>query len=557
MAAVAGGVEPQYGGAKTSVWWDIENCQVPRSCKPHAIAQNIRSALARMNYFGAITISAYGDTNRIPTTVQHALSSTGIALNHVPAGVKDASDKKILVDMLFWAVDNPAPANYLLISGDRDFSNALHQLRMRRYNILLAQPFKASVALVAAAKCVWQWSSLVYGGPPYISNCQDQIGIDASQPDTAACDNAVSNKPASTTSAGNTLPVALVGQKSSTLSTSKFLYIPKGVNKIKTESMTSSADKHEEENKNVQCTRPPAKQFMKVPHGFFAPNATSSNAAASSSSIPNPFPLPGSIDATTCSSSEMTHSHQPDDSISRDETSFKSRSERSSVAMPDIDKASGSQNGGPDFNHQGGEGSISKGTSLLDGAGKSMSQLYSCGKVHGKHLHSQHIQGLIGVIFLALNTLKVEKIAPTEANITECIRFGDPKYRNIDVRKALECALDQQMVVKHQLGNMELYVGRIERLWSCENPVGGNVEKYPKETWNTIHKFLTSSAGRSTLLASECRYQAALILKNSCLKALPLGEVLRVMNLIITVKKWIKIGNLGWQPITIDLPERN
>ena len=50
--------------------------------------------------------------------------------------MKDASDKKILVDMLFWAVDNPAPANYLLISGDRDFSNALHQLRMRRYNIL-------------------------------------------------------------------------------------------------------------------------------------------------------------------------------------------------------------------------------------------------------------------------------------------------------------------------------------------------------------------------------------------------------------------------------------
>ncbi|XP_042505363.1 uncharacterized protein LOC122081978 [Macadamia integrifolia] len=166
---VDGGVaETQYENAKTSVWWDIENCQVPKCCDPHAIAQNISSALIEMNYTGAISISAYGDTNGIPSSVQHALSSTGISLNHVPAGVKDASDKKILVDMLFWAVDNPAPANFMLISGDRDFSYALHQLRMRRYNILLAQPSKASVPLVAAAKNVWLWTSLA--GVPPLSN---------------------------------------------------------------------------------------------------------------------------------------------------------------------------------------------------------------------------------------------------------------------------------------------------------------------------------------------------------------------------------------------------
>ncbi|KAH0646887.1 hypothetical protein KY289_015057 [Solanum tuberosum] len=74
--------------------------------------------------------------------------------------------KIILVDMLFWAADNPAPANYLLISGDRNFSDAIHQLRMRRYNILLAQPLKASPALAAAATNVWQWTSLAAGGSP-------------------------------------------------------------------------------------------------------------------------------------------------------------------------------------------------------------------------------------------------------------------------------------------------------------------------------------------------------------------------------------------------------
>ena len=83
--------------------------------------------------------------------------------------MKDASDKKILVDMLLWAVDNPSPANFMLISGDRDFSNALHQLSMRRYTILLAQPPRASAPLVAAAKYVWLWTCLASGGPPLTS----------------------------------------------------------------------------------------------------------------------------------------------------------------------------------------------------------------------------------------------------------------------------------------------------------------------------------------------------------------------------------------------------
>ncbi|KAH0697577.1 hypothetical protein KY289_015059 [Solanum tuberosum] len=163
--------ETPYAAAKTSVWWDIENCQVPRGCDANAIAQNINAASKEMNYHGPVTISAYGDTNGILSSIQEALSTTGISLNHVPADIvtimiKDASDKRILVDMLLWAVDNPAPANYLLISGDGDFSNAIHQLWMRKYNILLAQPVYASPALAVAATNVWQWTSLAAGRSP-------------------------------------------------------------------------------------------------------------------------------------------------------------------------------------------------------------------------------------------------------------------------------------------------------------------------------------------------------------------------------------------------------
>ncbi|KAG2263605.1 uncharacterized protein LOC106411072 isoform X1 [Brassica napus] len=156
--------EAEYATAKTSVWWDIENCPVPKGWDAHSIAQKLNSALVNLNYRGPLTITAYGNTELIPKPVQQALSSAGISLNHVPSGRKDASDKKILVDMFLWVLENPAPANLMLISGDGDFSYALNRLRMLRYNILLAHPLQASPFLVASARTSWMWRSLIATG---------------------------------------------------------------------------------------------------------------------------------------------------------------------------------------------------------------------------------------------------------------------------------------------------------------------------------------------------------------------------------------------------------
>ncbi|XP_048617069.1 uncharacterized protein LOC125589016 isoform X2 [Brassica napus] len=92
--------EAPYMTAKTSVWWDIENCQIPRGFDAHGIAQNICSALMKMNYFSPVSIYAYGDVNGIPPTIQHALSSTGIVLNHVPAGPTPTILKMVLLELL-------------------------------------------------------------------------------------------------------------------------------------------------------------------------------------------------------------------------------------------------------------------------------------------------------------------------------------------------------------------------------------------------------------------------------------------------------------------------
>ncbi|KAK6798583.1 hypothetical protein RDI58_006286 [Solanum bulbocastanum] len=127
------------------------------------------------------------------------------------------------------------------------------------------------------------------------------------------------------------------------------------------------------------------------------------------------------------------------------------------------------------------------------------------------------IQGLIGVILISLNSLKLEKIVPTKENIGYYIRYGNPKYRHIDVAVALNAALEQQMIVKLKQAEFKLYVA---------------------------------------IAASECRYEATLILRKACLKDLTLGEVLQILNMISTLKRWIKTRS-NWHLITFTLLETN
>ncbi|XP_039051581.1 uncharacterized protein LOC120193014 [Hibiscus syriacus] len=605
-----GPAEPQYVSAKTSVWWDIENCQVPKNCDPHAIAQNISSALSKMNYCGPVSISAYGDTNRIPFSVQQALSSTGIALNHVPAGVKDASDKKILVDMLFWAVDNPAPANYLLISGDRDFSNALHQLRMRRYNILLAQPLKASAALVAAAKSVWLWTSLSDGGLPLSSGESTKLANGR-------------NSFISEMSSYNPIPETVSGSENVTMGQNisnagrngdikyEGKYIRKTPYQPTNLRASSVATTTIQENMNNGYSYQPeyaqTKSFKKAPHEFFG---GSEPAVSASWSTPNLFPSDpnpsGSNNANFVGVLQNHHPHSvgpnnlplrpafPQDNFlplnpqnhgfhpippgvegPRFPAPF---SNMLDVAKLNISERSTYPQNGNNFPNQTGlhtpqrshlfhNGQASqhdtytnrypRGPEFRPRTSSAISSSRSNGVwgAEGRSPPSEYVQGLIGVILFALNTLKNEKMMPTEANITDCIRYGDRKHCNTNVRKALDSAIEQQMVLKQSLGAMQLYVGRNEKLWKCVNLIGGNPNQYPKTTWDGIQKFLSSPNGRSAMMASQSRYEAALALRKACLEDLCLGNVLQILNMIIALKKWIIHHQSGWQRITVTLPE--
>ncbi|GMJ09275.1 hypothetical protein like AT3G62200 [Hibiscus trionum] len=617
-AVVSAAAAPRYGGcaaesqyvsAKTSVWWDIENCQVPKHCDPHAIAQNISSALVKMNYCGPVSISAYGDTNRIPYSVQQALSSTGIALNHVPAGVKDASDKKILVDMLFWAVDNPAPANYLLISGDRDFSNALHQLRMRRYNILLAQPMKASAPLVAAAKSVWLWMSLSAGGPPLSSGESTKLanGHNNFNPEMLYNPIPQTVQPMVFSSQNGTLGNQN-GPNSGRNGDSKYKgkYIRKTPNQPSIPRASSVPTTTVQENMNngypYKSEYSPAVPASKSTPNFFPSNhdLSGSNNANFIGILQNPphsfrsnnFPLqpasaqdkllppnaqnhgfrpmppraegPGYLAPPNMPdigklniSQPSTHAQNPSNFPHRIEEEFKTSSIEPlpNQGVLNVLQKSDVLHSGQASQHVSNRRRLSPEFPPPSSSPISSSSSNGSWGAQGCSPPSEYVQGLIGVILLALNTLKIEKIMPTEANINDCIRYGDPKHRNTDVKKALDSAIEQHMVLKQSLGAVQLYVGRNEKLWKCVNPIGGNPNQYSKTTWDGIQKFLSSPAGRSAMMSSQCRYEAALGLKKACLEEFALGDALQILNMVVAMKKWIINHHSGWQPITVTLPE--
>ncbi|MCL7040926.1 hypothetical protein MKW94_027700 [Papaver nudicaule] len=502
--------EAQYVEAKTSVWWDIENCPVPSlhprqglssssSSSSHSIAQNIASALKKMKYRGPISISAYGDTNRIPTSLQHALSSTGITLNHVPSGVKDASDKKILVDMLFWAVDNPAPANYLLISGDRDFSNALHQLRMRRYNILLAQPPSASAPLVAAAKSVWLWSVLLAGGSPLPNKGRDTLLLRPVSDSISLGNQKISSN--ATPFDNNYKVVKQVWRVSQSNSVSR----------------TSSDPVHDDAHQNDGSSD--EEQLKVAPHQFFG--AKKSKATSSTNST---------------HSSDDTIDENLDPSLSK-ENKLSSNYELHYPQHARSKSLPTQPNSDPE---------------LASSGMYTNNYPISVWDSQGCPLPPDYMEGFIGVLLLALDGLKENKMAPTEANLSDWIRYGDPTHRNINVKEVLAISVERGRVKKCQVGKLQVYIGKTQgELWRCINPIGGKVSLYPTEVWDEVKKFLLSPNGRSDIIASKCRFEAAKILRDACLQNYVLGDVFLILDTVITIKRWIKPYYSGWQPVKV------
>uniref|UniRef100_A0ACD5W6E0 Uncharacterized protein n=1 Tax=Avena sativa TaxID=4498 RepID=A0ACD5W6E0_AVESA len=148
---------------KVSVWWDFQMCQLPPNANPCRVAPRITAALRAAGIQGPVEITAFGDVSVLRRSVQEVLAATGVSLSHVPPSGKPGSDRSFMADLVYWIAQNPPPAHFFLISGDKHFANILHRLRMSNYNVLLACPSTEPSILCSAATIMWPWDALVGG----------------------------------------------------------------------------------------------------------------------------------------------------------------------------------------------------------------------------------------------------------------------------------------------------------------------------------------------------------------------------------------------------------
>ncbi|KZT28232.1 hypothetical protein NEOLEDRAFT_1058918, partial [Neolentinus lepideus HHB14362 ss-1] len=145
---------------RAAIFWDYENVRVPASTASNGLTTKIESVA---HQYGSVTLfRAYMDPTEMASPKSIALRSnfqtSGVTLVDCPHnGGKDVADKMIIVDMLIFALDQPAPATVILISGDRDFAYAASTLRLRGYDVVLIAPKSTSTSIKSAASHVLDW----------------------------------------------------------------------------------------------------------------------------------------------------------------------------------------------------------------------------------------------------------------------------------------------------------------------------------------------------------------------------------------------------------------
>ncbi|OJT14140.1 hypothetical protein TRAPUB_9251 [Trametes pubescens] len=145
-----------------AIFWDYENCTPPCNVPGYDVVNNIRQVA---HQYGSVKLfKAYLELSEQSSSksigLRSELQSCGVSLTDCPHnGRKDVADKMMIVDMLTYAIDNPAPATVVLISGDRDFVYAVSVLRLRRYRVVVVAPYTAHASLKSQASAVLDWEA--------------------------------------------------------------------------------------------------------------------------------------------------------------------------------------------------------------------------------------------------------------------------------------------------------------------------------------------------------------------------------------------------------------
>ncbi|XP_075231628.1 meiosis regulator and mRNA stability factor 1-like protein [Lycorma delicatula] len=141
------------------VFWDIENCQIPRGKSAVSVAQAIRDKFFA-GYREAEFLVVCDVKKETPQVVKE-LNDAQINLIHVDATCKNAADEKLRMSMRRFADTHGSSAAIVLISGDVNFAPDLCDLRHRKkIYVILLHLDNCATSLILCANEHYSYSEL-------------------------------------------------------------------------------------------------------------------------------------------------------------------------------------------------------------------------------------------------------------------------------------------------------------------------------------------------------------------------------------------------------------
>lgn len=146
------------------VFWDIENCQVPRGKSATALVGRIRQ-LFFSGHAEAEFLCVCDIRKERPEVVQE-LNLAQVTVVHINATSKNAADDKLKQCMRRYVDIHGSPATLMLISGDVNFSTELSDFRHRRQiRVVILHGSSAPEALTACAHECYSFAEVAAGVP--------------------------------------------------------------------------------------------------------------------------------------------------------------------------------------------------------------------------------------------------------------------------------------------------------------------------------------------------------------------------------------------------------
>ncbi|XP_063824866.1 meiosis regulator and mRNA stability factor 1 [Ostrinia nubilalis] len=154
----------QQNKVPVGIFWDIENCQVPRGCSAIDVAKAIRAKfLVEGRLEGEFIVVC--DARKEAQFRLQELNDAQVNLFHVCGSQKNAADEKLRQCMRKF-IELYGPAVIVLISGDINFAADLSDFRYRKgMEVILVHKQNTSSALIACASSHYSFNDLTANLP--------------------------------------------------------------------------------------------------------------------------------------------------------------------------------------------------------------------------------------------------------------------------------------------------------------------------------------------------------------------------------------------------------